>query len=204
MYYDKKLQREFYLSDTLKIAKNLLGKILVHESINEIYSGYIVEVEAYKGPTDKACHSFNYRHTKRTETMYKIGGTAYVYLIYGMYYCFNVVTCSINVPEAVLIRAIEPLDGINTMTKRRGLKTLNEKDIFKLSSGPGKMTQAMGINKIHNGLDLCSNEIYICESLKKEKLDIVEAKRINVDYADEDKNNLWRFYIKDNPFVSKP
>ncbi|MBQ7196809.1 MAG: DNA-3-methyladenine glycosylase [Synergistaceae bacterium] len=196
LYMMKKLQRDFYLRDVNLIARDLLGKILVHESDEGIASGVIVETEAYKGPEDKAAHTYNNRRTSRTEIQFREGGYAYVYMIYGMYFCFNVTANLPNMPEAVLIRALEPLDGVDLMKGRRKTDKLKN-----LCSGPGKLCAALGINKEDNGEDLCGGKIYILDGGKR-KLKIKTSPRINIDYAEEYKNFLWRYFIEGNEFVS--
>lgn len=200
-----KLKRNFYNRDTLVVAKELLGKILVHKVGGKVYKGKIVETEGYLGVKDKAAHSYGGRRTKRVEIMYGPPGTSYVYLIYGMYYCFNVVTREEGVPEAVLIRGIEPIDEVYSMGYNRFHKGFDELSSYQrknISNGPGKLCQAMNIDKDLNGEDLCGDRFYIEEG-KDEKFNIVEAKRIGIDYAEEAKNFLWRFYIEGNPHVSK-
>ena len=196
LYMMKKLQRDFYLRDVNLIARDLLGKILVHESDEGIASGVIVETEAYKGPEDKAAHTYNNRRTSRTEIQFREGGYAYVYMIYGMYFCFNVTANLPIMPEAVLIRALEPLDGVDLMKGRRKTDKLKN-----LCSGPGKLCAALGINKEDNGEDLCGGKIYILDGGKR-KLKIKTSPRINIDYAEEYKNFLWRYFIEGNEFVS--
>ena len=194
----KKLKRDFYLRDAVSVAQNLLGKILVHENNEGITSGIIVETEAYRGGTgDKASHSYNNKRTSRTEIQFREGGYAYVYMIYGMYFCFNVTSNLANIPDAILIRALEPFDGIELMKARR-----KNSDIKNLCNGPGKLCEALGIKKEHYGQDLCGNEIYILDGGMRD-INIKSSERINIDYAEECKNFLWRFYISDNKFVSK-
>lgn len=188
----KKLTREFYIRDSNSVARDLIGKILVHGDT----SGIIVETEAYKAE-DKASHTYNNKRTSRTEIQFHEGGYAYIYMIYGMYYCFNVTANSPNKPEAVLIRALEPLNGIETMKLRR--KTDN---IINLCNGPGKLCQALNITKENYGEDLCGDNIYISDC-KIKNVKIKTSPRINIDYAEEYKNFLWRYYIDGNKFVSK-
>ncbi|GCD10004.1 DNA-3-methyladenine glycosylase [Clostridium tagluense] len=200
-----KLTREFYAKETLQVAKELLGKVVVHEVNGVKLKGKIVETEAYIGSIDKASHAYGGKKTPRLEALYGKPGIAYVYFIYGMYHCFNVITEKEGSPEGVLIRAIEPIDGIDEMSKLRFNKVYNEltKAQFKnLSSGPSKLCIAMNINKENNKQDLCSGNLYIEESMDKEKIEIIEAKRIGIDYAEEAKDFKWRFYIKDNVWVS--
>lgn len=194
-----KLKREFYLRDAVSVARDLLGKVIVKKREDgKIFSGRITEVEAYMGINDKASHSYKNKKTKRTEVMYNIGGYSYVFLIYGMYECFNVVVSLENDPQAVLIRGIEPLKNKEIMMMERKVK--KEKDI---SNGPGKLTKALGITKNDNGKDLVSNkEIWIEDDGYKVE-NIIETTRIGIDYAEEDALKPWRFYIKGNIFVSK-
>ncbi|WP_298836992.1 DNA-3-methyladenine glycosylase [Clostridium sp.] len=200
-----KLTREFYARDTLKVARELLGKVLVHKINGVKFRGKIVETEAYIGSIDKACHAYGGKHTPRVETLYGEPGIAYVYFIYGMYHCFNVITKEKGFPEGVLIRAIEPIDGINEMAKLRFKKDYNEltkAQIKNLTTGPSKLCIAMNINKENNEQDLCTSGLYIEELVDKEEIQIIEAKRIGINYAQEAADFLWRFYIKDNICVS--
>lgn len=202
----RKLKRDFYVRDSVAVARELLGKYLVHEIDNTRLIAKLVEVEAYMGPMDKAAHSYNNRRTERTEVMFGTGGVAYVFVIYGMYNCMNIVTAHIGQPQAVLIRAVEPIEGFETMSQFRYKKTfseLNKTAVKGLTNGPGKLCDAMGITRVHNGLDLCGNELYILEDEKPERVEIVTSKRINIDYAEEAIDFPWRFYIKDNKYVSK-
>lgn len=187
-------------SNVVQIAKELLGKILVTNIDGFYTSGMIVETEAYKGVGDKASHAFNHRRTKRTETMYAHGGVAYVYLCYGIHHLFNVVTNVEHTPHAVLIRAIEPLEGIDIMLQRRKKEKLTP----LLTGGPGAMSEALGIKTKHTGLNLQSSEIHIEErGIKIPKNSIVNATRVGVNYAQEDALLLYRFYVKDNKYVSR-
>ena len=201
----KKLSRDFYNRDTITVAQELLGKYLVHKVDGEELAGKIVEVEAYKGPLDKAAHSYNNRRTSRNEVMYGEAGYAYVFIIYGMYDCMNVVTTEKERPEAVLIRALEPVKGIDKMAANRfgkELTELNKREYKNLTNGPGKLGKAMKITRALNGEDLLGDRLYITEG-HVEKLEIVTSKRIGIDYAEEAIDYPWRFYIKDNKFVSK-
>lgn len=192
-----KVKRGFYQRNALEVAPELLGLILVHKSSEGITKGKIVEVEAYLGTIDAAAHSYKNIRSPRTTIQYGVGGYAYIYLIYGMHYCMNIVTNKVNVPEVVLIRALEPVDGIELMKQRRG-----SDKIKNLCSGPGKLCQAMGINKSHYGMDLCKGTLYLETPKIHERLEIETSKRINIDYAGEAKDYLWRYTIKDNPFIS--
>lgn len=202
----RKLEREFYDRDSVTVAKDLLGKLLVHETEGQRMMGKIVEVEAYMGPDDKAAHSYNNRRTSRNEVMYGPGGYAYVFIIYGMYDCMNVVVKEIGTPQAILIRAVEPVDGIERMSQYRYSKDfekLTKREKIGLTNGPGKLCRAMRIDRTQNGEDLCGNKLYILEDEKKQSIEMVTSTRINIDYAEEAIHYPWRFYIKNNPYVSK-
>jgi DNA-3-methyladenine glycosylase (3mg) len=200
----KKLDREFYNRDTVLVAKELLGKIIVHEINGQKLSAKIVETEAYMGIMDKAAHSYGGRRTPRVEVMYGKPGFSYVFIIYGMYYCFNTVTREEGTPQAVLIRAVEPIDGLNLMSQNRFKKEYNQltkSQMKSLTNGPGKLCGALLIDKTQNGEDLCGNNLYIEEG-DNEKFNIISAKRVGIDYAEEAKDYPWRFYIDDNKYVS--
>jgi DNA-3-methyladenine glycosylase len=186
--------------DVVKIAKELLGKVLVTNFEDCKTSGIIVETEAYAGAADKASHAFANKRTNRTEIMYRHGGVAYVYLCYGIHHLFNVVTNVEHIPHAILIRAIEPLEGIECMLERRG----KEKLLPSLTAGPGAMSMALGIHTRHTGLSLSGPEIYIEDrNFKIKKADVVAATRVGVAYAQDDAMLPYRFYLKDNKYVSK-
>lgn len=200
----KKLNRNFYNRNTILVAKDLLGKVLVHQMEGKKIKGKIVEVEAYMGIKDKAAHSYGGKRTPRVEVMYGKPGFAYVYFIYGMYYCFNVVTQKEGVPEAVLVRALEPIEGLEYMIYNRYKKNYEELTKYQLKNlvnGPGKLCNAMAIDRTLNKEDLCGNKIYIEEG-KENKFDIKEDKRIGINYAEEARDYMLRFYIKDNINVS--
>jgi len=200
-----RLTREFYARETLQVAEELLGKILVHEVNGVKLRGKIVETEAYIGSIDKACHAYGGKKTPRLMTLYGRPGIAYVYFIYGLYHCFNVITKEEGCPEGVLIRAIEPIEGVDVMSRLRFDKAHDEltKTQFKnLTSGPSKLCIAMNIDKENDKQDLCTSELYIDNPLEKEKVEIIKAKRIGIDYAEEARDFLWRFYIKNNIWVS--
>lgn len=196
----RKLQKSFYeRDDVLKIAQDLLGKVLITTFDGLLTSARIVETEAYAGVIDKASHAWNGRRTNRTEIMYATGGTAYVYLCYGIHHLFNVVTNKMDTPHAILIRAAEPVEGIETMLKR----TKKKKADFTLTKGPGNVAKALGIFTKHNGLNLLSDEIYIADDgFKLAKNMITATPRIGVDYAGEDAKLPYRFIIKDSKYVS--
>jgi len=204
----KPLPREFYLHDAVTVAKSLLGKRLVHrvkkKKTMEITSGIIVETEAYAGREDAACHSYKREspvENHRTNIMFADGGVAYVYLIYGMYNCFNVVANVAGNPEAVLIRALEPREGIELMQKRRQ-QSDRVCPVKNLCSGPGKLCLAMEITRDDYGKDLCGNEIFITDGETITEKEIAATPRINVDYAGDDALLLYRFVIKENRFLS--
>lgn len=190
----KKLDLDFYLQPTLKVAKNLLGKIVVRKIGKNILAGKIVETEAYIGENDPACHAFG-GMTPRNKIMYLQGGHAYVYFTYGMHYCFNVVTEREGFPSAVLIRAVEPIEGIELMKKFR-----QTKDIYNLTNGPAKFCQAFKIDKSLNGTSLLGDEIFIIESNDNLNFKIGRSSRIGIKSGLDKK---WRFFIIGNPFVSK-
>ena len=201
----KKLPVSFYQrSDVLKIAKELLGKILATRFNGIITSGRIVEVEAYNGIIDKASHAFGGRRTNRNEIMYANGGLAYVYLCYGIHHLFNVITNNKETPHAILIRALEPVKGIDEMLRRVG-KT--KPDSYRvdntLTRGPGNLSKALGLFTFHSGTSLRSKELFIADDgFVFPKKEIATSPRIGVDYAGEDTLLPYRFYVKGNPFVS--
>jgi DNA-3-methyladenine glycosylase len=200
-----KIPIDFYQrNDVVKIAKELLGKILVtkwdgpHGDRDET-SGRIVEVEAYNGVIDKASHAAGGRRTKRNEVMYGNGGVAYVYLCYGIHHLFNVVTNRKEIPHAILVRALDPLTGIETMLKRTNKNQLDH----TLTRGPGNVSKALGIYTKHSGESLLSKNLFIADDgFVLNKKELAASPRIGVDYAGDDASLLYRFYIKGNPFVS--
>lgn len=200
----KKLDREFYNRDSLTVAKELLGRVLVREIDGQKLSAKIVETEAYMGVTDKAAHSFGGRRTSRVEVMYGGPGFSYVFLVYGMYHCFNIVTREAGTPQAVLVRAAEPTGGFDFIARNR-FKTaycqLNKSQIRNLTNGPGKLCRALLIDKSLNGEDLCGNRLYVEEG-ENERFQVISSKRIGIDYAEEAKDFPWRFYIGGNAWVS--
>jgi len=196
------LKRGFYRRDPITVAKALLGKTLVHETLEGTTSGIIVETEAYLGPEDKASHAFGNLRTKRTEIQFGPKGHAYVYLIYGLHCCFNVISGAVSgKPEAVFIRALRPLEGIELMTKRRPAAGGK---LTALTNGPGRLCVALNITKKLNGVDLTVPPFFIRDDcVEVNQNGIVQTPRIGVDYADEWKNMPWRFYVKDSPYVSR-
>lgn len=192
--------RAFYQTDAVTLARALIGCRLVHRSQQGTTAGIVVETEAYAGHTDAACHSYRRAAPSgahRTNVMFGPGGYAYVYLIYGMYNCFNVVANAQNEPEAVLIRALEPHDGLGLMRTRR-----NTDDARKLCSGPGKLCSAMGITREHYGLDLCGDTLYLERGNPLPDDDIAATPRINVDYAGEHSLLPYRFVLRNSPHLS--
>jgi DNA-3-methyladenine glycosylase len=197
----QRLTRAFYArEETLAVARELLGKRLVvpaHDGAR--VSGRIVETEAYLGARDKAAHSYGWRRTARTETMYAKGGTAYVFFVYGMHHQFNVVAGPEGRPHAVLVRAVEPEEGVELMRLRRPVKKERE-----LTNGPGKLCRALGIDGGYNGEDLTGGRIWIEETGARFALDeIASGPRVGIDYAGEDVLKPWRFWVRGNEFVSR-
>lgn len=205
----KILDRDFYTRDTLTVSKELLGKVLVHQTRDYKVAGRIVETEGYMGPEDKAAHSYGGKMTPRVEIMYNQGGYSYIFTIYGMYQCFNIVTEKQGTPQAALIRALEPLENLDLMAQSRFNKTyadLSNKQSKDLTNGPGKLCIAMGLGKEQNKLDLCNfngkDDIYVFDDGYRD-FEIECSPRINIDYAEEYVDKLWRFTIKGNRYVSK-
>lgn len=200
----KKLEREFYNRDSVIVAKDLLGKLLVHELDGLKVSARIVEAEAYMGLVDKAAHSYGGKRTPRVEVMYGGAGYSYIFTIYGIHCCFNIVTREKGIPQAVLIRAAEPVTGMEWMANERYGKafvTLTRSQQKGLTNGPGKLCKSLSISSAFNGVDLCGCEIYV-EDDDDQNFSIVSTKRVGVDYAEEAKDYPWRFYIEGNEYVS--
>lgn len=198
------LDRNFFRKDTIKLAKDLLGKVFVRKIDGKLVRSRIVETEAYLGINDRASHTFNDNKTNRNKIMYMDCGILYVYLTYGIHYLLNISSVGEGVPEAVLIRAIEPLDNSDVFSNNRfgkDYKDLNSYQKKNLSNGPAKLTKALKIDKSFNGKDIFSNNFYL--ENRDNNFEIVESKRIGIDYAKEAKDYLYRFYIKDNNYVSK-
>src|ERR1051326_204859 len=195
-----KLPREFYTrSDVLEVARDLLGKKLVVPNRNGArVAGIIVETEAYRGPEDRASHAWNGRRTRRTETMYGVGGTAYVYFVYGMYNQFNVVTNVADTPHAVLVRALEPVEGLD-LIRRRGVGRF----VRQWRSGPGRICLALGNDRKLDKAHLLGERVWIEEGISISRRQIARGPRIGIDYAEEWVDKPWRFWIRDNPFVSR-
>jgi DNA-3-methyladenine glycosylase len=194
------LPRKFYIRPVLTVAKELLGKVIIKKNGSSVFAGRIIEVEVYDGDIDKASHSFNGK-TKRNEVMFNEGGYFYVYFTYGAHFCCNVVTGKKNHGAAVLIRAVEPLLGINKMIENRfGRELKNEKEIYNLTSGPGKVCKAFGFTIEHSGLDLTNGSIFILNQPKLKKSMIGISKRIGITKS---VSLPWRFFEIENPYLSK-
>ncbi|MBA3680853.1 MAG: DNA-3-methyladenine glycosylase [Bacteroidetes bacterium] len=191
------LKASYYLNkDVVFLAKDLIGKTFCTRINNKLTCGIITETEAYAGVTDKASHSYNGRRTNRTETMYSKGGVSYVYLCYGIHRLFNIVTNDKDIPHAILIRAIYPTKGIEEIVKRRGVKFSNN-----LCVGPGKVSQALGIDLLHNNLSLTSKQIWLQDdNIKIKESDIQVGPRIGIDYAGEDAKLPYRFWTTNYNF----
>jgi DNA-3-methyladenine glycosylase len=217
-----KLDNAFYdRPGVATVARDLLGKVLVTEFDGRRTSGRIVEVEAYNGVGDRASHAWSGRRTRRTEVMFGAGGTAYVYLIYGIHHLFNVVTNKKDIPHAVLIRALEPMEGIGVMRERLGRDRSRERSIseaaapsagrpgrsvdYSLTRGPGNLSRALGLRTVHTGASLLGQEIWIGDDgYRPKRSEIIAGPRIGVDYAGVDAGLPYRFYIKGSPYVSGP
>jgi len=195
------LPRRFYDRPSLRVARALLGKILVHDTPAGRSAGRIVEVEAYQGPRDRAAHSYGGHRSARNEVMYGPPGHAYVYLIYGMHHCVNVVTRPEGVPEAVLLRALEPVAGEVLMRRRRGLA---EAPAWRLCRGPGALCQALGVTRAENGADLVRGRLRILDAPAVPSRHVVRTPRIGVDYAGADAARPWRFIVCASRAVSGP
>lgn len=196
----KKLDSAFYQrKDVLKIARDLIGKVLITIHDGELTSGRIVETEAYAGVADRASHAYGGRRTSRTEIMFAPGGHAYVYLCYGIHHLFNVVTNTADIPHVVLVRALEPMEGIDVMYKRSGIL----KDPYGLTSGPGNLSRALGIRIEQSGTSLLSEHMFIAEDdYRPGKSAIITTPRIGVDSAGEAATWMYRFIHKNSPWVS--
>jgi DNA-3-methyladenine glycosylase len=190
------LPRSFYARPVLTVARDAIGKILVHDTNEGRIAGRIVEAEAYRGPADRAAHSFGGRRTKRTEVMFGAPGHAYVFFVYGMHWHVNLVTTRVGAPEAVLIRAVEPLEGLELMVARRGVAETSP----NLTNGPGKVCQAFGIDARRYGADLCRGPLVLIDGPRGK---IGRSPRVGVDYAGEWAARPWRFFERENRYVSR-
>ena len=195
------LSRAFYLRPTLVVARQLLGKILCHETPAGIAAGRIVEVEAYRGIRDRAAHTYGGRPTARNAAMWGPPGHAYVYFVYGMHHCVNVVTRAVGVPEAVLIRALEPVAGIELMRTRRAAPTAPP---WRLCRGPGSLTRALGITRAEDASDLVQGRLRVLDAAAVPTRLIARTSRIGIAYAGIDAARPWRFAVRDHPAVSGP
>jgi len=193
----KPLPRSFYLRPTLQVARSLLGKYIVRKYSDKVLVGKIVETEAYIGPNDPASHAYRGR-TERNKVMFEEGGRAYVYFTYGMHYCFNIVTEREGYPAAVLIRAVEPIEGVEEMRRNRGF-TAREKHEADLANGPAKFCEALQISKKLNGLQLTRGELFLSDGESIPRSKIGTSRRIGIRNGREKK---WRFYVRENRFVS--
>ena len=192
-----RLSREFYLGDTVEIAQALLGKYLVHRVDGVPLCGRITETEAYIGRMDKACHAYGYKRTPRTQTLFSPPGTAYLYLIYGMYHCLNFVTEPEGEPCAVLLRAVEAAEGAEFMAQNRfgcGLSALTPYQRKNFLNGPGKVCRAFSLTRAQNGLDLTGDTLFLWDAGETPE-QIHVGKRIGIDYAEEAADFPWRFYL---------
>ncbi|MFI5251051.1 MAG: DNA-3-methyladenine glycosylase [Bacteroidota bacterium] len=194
----RKLPRSFYLRSTLTVAKDLLGRYIVRKARGITLIGKIVEVEAYLGEKDPASHTYRGR-TKRNEVMFKEGGHLYVYFTYGMHFCANIVTEEEGIGHAVLLRALEPVQGIEIMRKNRGFEESDKND-KNLTNGPAKLCQALGIARAQNGVDLIGDTIILAEGIQTKSSQILSSTRIGIN---EGKDKKWRFYLKGNGWVSR-
>lgn len=200
------INKEFYKQGALTLAKELLGKVVVRTVDNVILKAKIVETEAYIGEIDKASHAYNGRRTERTEPLFREGGIAYVYFIYGKYYCFNVISGVENKGEGVLIRALEPLNEFEYLAQKRfneDYDQLTEAKKKALTNGPSKLCIAYSIDKSENYIKLYEKGEFYIEEGEMENFEIVETTRIGIDYAEEAIDFPWRFYIKGNKYISK-
>ena len=198
----RSLPRSFYLQPTLRVARALLGKILLHDAPDGVAAGRIVDVEAYRGPGDRAAHSFGGRRTARNEVMYGPPGHAYVYFIYGMHYCVNVVCQPRDVPEAVLLRGLEPIEGEALMRRRRALA--DDAPAWRLCRGPGSLCQALGIAREQNGGDLVHGALRLLDAAAVPATRVARTPRIGVAYAGAHAARPWRFAVRESLAVSSP
>jgi DNA-3-methyladenine glycosylase len=194
------LPRRFYARGALALAPDLLGKVLVHRSPEGVVAGRIVEVEAYCGPGDRAAHTAGGRRTPRNEVMWGPPGRLYVYFVYGMHWCANVVAAPEGCPEAVLLRALEPVEGAELMRARRGPRVA-DRDLLR---GPANLCEGLGISGRMNGADLVRSKIVLVDGARRPGERVARARRIGVDYAGAHAKRLWRFLIAGSGFVSKP
>lgn len=191
-----RLGRDFFARGVLQVAKDLVGAVLVHDNGRQVLAGRVVETEAYRGPEDRAAHSYGGRRTPRTEVMFGPAGYAYLFFIYGKHWNFNVVTGQAGEPQAVLIRAVEPVVGKALMATRRS----RPEESLELTNGPGKLCQAFGLDRRSYGQDLCGDTVYFMDGPASK---VRRSARIGVDYAGAWAERPWRFFEADNPWVSR-
>ena len=193
---ERALPRSFYARPVLTVARDAIGKVLVHDTKQGRVAGRIVEAEAYRGPEDRAAHSFGGRRTKRTEAMYGPPGHAYVFFVYGMHWHVNLVTTKLGVPHAVLIRAVEPLEGLELMARRRGVAETS----LNLTNGPGKVCEAFAIDRACYGADLCRGRLVLIDGPRTTN---GRSPRVGIDYAGDWAGRPWRFFERGNRYVSR-
>ncbi|MEM9696208.1 MAG: DNA-3-methyladenine glycosylase [Myxococcota bacterium] len=196
--WGRKLEASFYRREVLDVAPDLLGRILIHDHTEGLTAGRIVEVEAYRGPEDQAAHSKNWRKTPRTEVMWGPGARAYMFLLYGIHWAFNLVTGEEGQPHAVLVRAVEPMAGFELMAERRGMASSRR----ELTNGPGKLCAALGLDRRHYGADLGGRALYVREGGVPLASQVGVSPRINIDYAGAWVDKPWRWYLRGNRYVS--
>lgn len=198
------LEKEFFKKDTISLAKDLLGKIIVRKIDKEVMEAKIVETEAYLGINDRACQTFNNKKTERNKILYMDCGTIYVYQTYGMHFMFNISSVGENIPEGVLIRAVEPIRNLDMFSKNRFKKAYKNLSTYQknnLTNGPAKLTKALQIDKSFNGGNIFGKNLYLEDS--NYDFEISTDRRVGIDYAKEARDFPYRFFIKNNPFVSK-
>ncbi|MBI0582604.1 MAG: DNA-3-methyladenine glycosylase [Methanomassiliicoccus sp.] len=198
---EDRLPRQFFDRPALKVARDLIGKRLVHRSREGTVAGIVVEAEAYAGTGDPASHAYRGRRTVRNEVMWGPPGHAYVYPIYGMYLCFNIVCGGKGDPQGAFFRAVRPTEGVDLMAARRGFPASDERSRRMLCNGPSKLCIAFGITRALNGLDVTGGELFLTEGETGGR--VVAAPRVGVDYAGEGKEWPWRFLLDGDPYVSR-
>jgi DNA-3-methyladenine glycosylase len=196
MLRDRPLARDFYARPVLRVARDSIGKHLIHDTPEGRVVGRIVEAEAYRGPEDRAAHSFGGRRTARTEVMFGPPGYAYVFFVYGMHWHFNLVTTAVGSPQAVLIRAVEPLEGLELMARRRGVAATDR----RLTRGPGNLCRAFGIDRAAYGVDLTGGSLFLADG---PAVTVAHSRRIGIDYAGDWAGRPWRFFDPKSRYVSR-
>ena len=198
---ERKLSREFFARPALEVARDIIGRRLVHRTAGGTVAGIVVEAEAYTGIDDPASHAYGGRRTRRNEVMWGPPGHAYIYQIYGMHLCFNVVSGREGEPQGTFIRAVRPAEGLELMATRRGLP-LDDRSVRRLCNGPSKLCQAFGITRSMNGMDVCADELYFTEGAAPPH--VATSRRVGIDYAGEGRERPWRFLWDGDPSVSRP